>query len=56
LARHLDENGQLVVVKDCGHAIIKENPKEMYKHIKAFLVDPLLSPKKVNQTSGQKVD
>ncbi|XP_039157276.1 uncharacterized hydrolase YugF [Eucalyptus grandis] len=56
LKRHLDENGQLVVVKDCGHAIIKENPKEMYKHIKAFLVDPLLSPKKVNQTSGQKVD
>ncbi|XP_056161192.1 uncharacterized protein LOC115676858 [Syzygium oleosum] len=56
LKRHMDDNGQLVVIKDCGHAINKEKPKQMYKHIKAFLIDPLLSPKKENQTSGQKVD
>ncbi|XP_030528357.1 uncharacterized hydrolase YugF-like isoform X2 [Rhodamnia argentea] len=56
LKRHLDEDGRLVVIKDCGHAINKEKPKEMYKHIEAFLIDPLLTPKKENQTSGEKVD
>ncbi|KAK3411746.1 2-hydroxy-6-oxononadienedioate/2-hydroxy-6-oxononatrienedioate hydrolase [Eucalyptus grandis] len=45
LKRHLDENARLVVIKDCGHAMNKENPKEMYKHIEAFLGNPLLSPK-----------
>ncbi|KAI6699553.1 hypothetical protein NL676_013877 [Syzygium grande] len=56
LKRHLDENAQLVVIKDCGHAMNAEKPKEMYKHIKSFLVDPQLSPKRTNQTNGQKVD
>ncbi|KAL3721745.1 hypothetical protein ACJRO7_034136 [Eucalyptus globulus] len=56
LKRHLDENAQLVVVKDCGHGINKEKPKEMYKHIEEFLIDPLLYPKKANQSSGQKAD
>lgn len=38
LKRHLGENAELAVVKDAGHAINAEKPKEMYKHIKAFLV------------------
>ncbi|KAI6699551.1 hypothetical protein NL676_013875 [Syzygium grande] len=56
LKRHLDDNARLVVIKDCGHAMNVEKLKEMYKHIKSFLIDPLISPKKANQTKGQKVD
>ncbi|KAK2997321.1 hypothetical protein RJ639_025869 [Escallonia herrerae] len=37
--KHLGENAQLVVIKDIGHAFIVEKPKELYKHLKAFLVD-----------------
>ncbi|KAL3721747.1 hypothetical protein ACJRO7_034138 [Eucalyptus globulus] len=55
LKRHLDENAQLVIIKDCGHAANGGEVKEMYKHMKSFLIDPLLSPKKANQTKGQKV-
>ncbi|KAJ9541867.1 hypothetical protein OSB04_028373 [Centaurea solstitialis] len=40
LKRHLGENAQLVILKDCGHAINAEKPKELYKHIKSFLVVP----------------
>lgn len=43
--RHIGENAELVVVKEAGHAINAEKPKEMYKHIKAFLTThPNLSP------------
>ncbi|KAF7849605.1 hypothetical protein BT93_L0479 [Corymbia citriodora subsp. variegata] len=55
LKRHLDENAQLVVIKDCGHAATGGELKEMYKRMQSFLVDPLLSPEKANQTKGQKV-
>ncbi|CAK9325052.1 unnamed protein product [Citrullus colocynthis] len=45
LKRHIGENAELVVVKEAGHAINAEKPKEMYKHIKAFLTThPNLSP------------
>ncbi|XP_022136455.1 monoacylglycerol lipase ABHD6-like [Momordica charantia] len=44
LQRHLGENAEVVVVKEAGHAINAEKPKEMYKHIKAFLTQPNLSP------------
>lgn len=39
--RHLGENAQLVVMKNAGHAINAEKPKEMLKHLKSYLVDPL---------------
>ncbi|KAI6699549.1 hypothetical protein NL676_013873 [Syzygium grande] len=55
LKRHLDEHAQLVVIKDCGHAMNGKELKEMYKHMKSFLIDPLLSPEKANKTKGQKV-
>ncbi|KAI8536274.1 hypothetical protein RHMOL_Rhmol10G0244300 [Rhododendron molle] len=41
LKRHLGENAQLVVIKNAGHAINAEKPKEMLKHLKSYLVDPL---------------
>ncbi|KAI3745550.1 hypothetical protein L6452_07950 [Arctium lappa] len=37
LKSHLGENAQLVILKNCGHAINAEKPKELYKHIKSFL-------------------
>ncbi|KAI3412752.1 uncharacterized protein J3R85_016961 [Psidium guajava] len=54
LKRHLDENAQFVVIKDCGHAM-DGKMKETCKHMKSFLVDSLPSAKKANQTKGQKV-
>ncbi|KAJ6816056.1 catalytic/ hydrolase [Iris pallida] len=39
LKRHLEENSQLVVIKNAGHAVNLEKPKEVIKHLKAFLVD-----------------
>ncbi|XP_058185139.1 uncharacterized protein LOC131302487 [Rhododendron vialii] len=41
LKRHLGENAQLVVMKNAGHAINVEKQKEMLKHLKSYLVDPL---------------
>ncbi|KAE9450003.1 hypothetical protein C3L33_18096, partial [Rhododendron williamsianum] len=41
IKEHLGENAQLVVIKNAGHAINAEKPKEMLKHLKSYLVDPL---------------
>ncbi|KAE7998055.1 hypothetical protein FH972_002633 [Carpinus fangiana] len=58
LERHVGENAQLVIMKNAGHAINIEKPKEMVKLIKSFLIHPLPSPtKQVNHSSnGRKVD
>lgn len=56
LKRHVDGNAQLVVIKDAGHAINAEKPKEMYKILKTFLVDPPNSDEQGNQLNGQKAD
>ena len=56
--RHLGENAQLVTIRDAGHAINAEKPKEMYNHIKSFLLGPL-PPKTENGsniTNGHKVE
>lgn len=42
LKRHLEHNAQLVVLKNAGHAINMEKPKELYSHIKSFLSVPAL--------------
>uniref|UniRef100_A0A6V7QW67 AB hydrolase-1 domain-containing protein n=1 Tax=Ananas comosus var. bracteatus TaxID=296719 RepID=A0A6V7QW67_ANACO len=39
LKRHLDENCQMVVIKNAGHAVNLEKPKEVCKHILAFFLD-----------------
>lgn len=43
LKRHIGENAQLVIIKDVGHALNLEKPKEFTKHLKEFLIDPFLS-------------
>ncbi|XP_057970616.1 uncharacterized protein LOC131159603 [Malania oleifera] len=55
LKRHVGENARLVILKNAGHAINKEKPKELYKHMKSFLVGPL-PPKQENKSNGSKVD
>ncbi|KAJ4951481.1 hypothetical protein NE237_028313 [Protea cynaroides] len=53
LKSHIGENAQLVVIKDAGHAVNFEKPKQFYKHLKTFLVD---SPPPPPQLNGNKVD
>ncbi|KAL4362659.1 hypothetical protein GQ457_04G034710 [Hibiscus cannabinus] len=38
LKRHLGDNAELVIIKNAGHAINAEKPKELYKHLKSVLV------------------
>ncbi|CAJ1963479.1 unnamed protein product [Sphenostylis stenocarpa] len=39
LKGHIGENSQMVVIKNAGHAVNLEKPKEFGKHLKAFLID-----------------
>ncbi|KAI4383476.1 hypothetical protein MLD38_009310 [Melastoma candidum] len=52
LQRHVGEDAKVVVLKDAGHAINVEKPKEMLKHMKSFLLDP--PPKQPDHSNGQK--
>ncbi|XVF58998.1 hypothetical protein PTKIN_Ptkin07bG0238600 [Pterospermum kingtungense] len=56
LKRHLGDNAELVIIKNAGHAINVEKPKELYKHLKSFLVDPLPPAKQGNYCNGRKTD
>ncbi|KAK7318626.1 hypothetical protein RJT34_03329 [Clitoria ternatea] len=57
LKRHLGENAQLVVIKNVGHALNVEKPKEMFKNLKSFLMDPIAPFKQENHNSnGHKMD
>ncbi|PPD92999.1 hypothetical protein GOBAR_DD10031 [Gossypium barbadense] len=48
LKRHLGDNAELVIIKNAGHAINAEKPKELFKHLKYFLIDPLSRAKPGN--------
>ncbi|XP_010546343.1 PREDICTED: monoacylglycerol lipase ABHD6 [Tarenaya hassleriana] len=41
LKRHVGESAELVVIKNAGHAVNLEKPKEFLKHLRSFLVDSL---------------
>ncbi|KAL5556108.1 hypothetical protein UlMin_038344 [Ulmus minor] len=56
LNKHIGENSQLVILKNSGHAINAEKPKEMNKHFKSFLLGPLPQPKQGNHVNGHKED
>ncbi|KAL7143965.1 hypothetical protein ABFS83_08G227000 [Erythranthe nasuta] len=38
LLRHLEDNAELVVLKNAGHAINMEKTKELYNHLKSFVI------------------
>ncbi|MCH92617.1 epoxide hydrolase 3-like, partial [Trifolium medium] len=52
----LGENAQLVVVKNAGHAINLEKPKELYKILKSFLIDSITPSVQENHSNGHKLD
>ncbi|GAU35315.1 hypothetical protein TSUD_389400, partial [Trifolium subterraneum] len=39
LKRHIGENTQMVIIKNAGHALNIEKPKEFAKHLKSFLIN-----------------
>jgi len=50
------EKAELVVIEDAGHAINAEKPKEMYKNLKSFLIDPFTWSKQENHSNGHKLE
>ena len=42
--RHVGESAEIVVIKNAGHAVNIEKPKEFIKHLKSFLFDSVSSP------------
>ncbi|XP_060197197.1 uncharacterized protein LOC132626362 [Lycium barbarum] len=56
LKRHLGENAQLAVIKDAGHAINMEKPKELYKHLKSFLLESRPHIKPDSNGNSDKLD
>ena len=51
ICRHLDENSQLVIIKDAGHAVNLEKAREFYRHIVAFMLDSSLKSKDKSKVS-----
>ena len=39
ILRHLEGNSRLVIIKNAGHAMNLEKPKEFCLHLKSFLTD-----------------
>ncbi|KAG8642858.1 2-hydroxymuconate semialdehyde hydrolase isoform X6 [Manihot esculenta] len=52
LKSHIGESAELVVIKNMGHAL---KPKEMFKHMKSFLIDTPPPTKKGNCTNAHKM-
>lgn len=52
----MGEKAQLVAIENAGHAINVEKPKELYKNLKSFLIDPLTPSKHENHSNYHKVD
>ncbi|KAG8368672.1 hypothetical protein BUALT_Bualt15G0070100 [Buddleja alternifolia] len=43
LKRHIGDNARLVMIKNAGHAVNVEKPKQFAKHLKSFLVGKSIS-------------
>ncbi|CAI0422362.1 unnamed protein product [Linum tenue] len=56
LKSHIGDNAELVIIKNVGHALNAERPKQLYKHMKSFLVDTRVPTKAVHQSNGSKRD
>ncbi|OMO73084.1 Alpha/beta hydrolase-1 [Corchorus olitorius] len=56
LKRHIGGNAELVIIKGAGHALNVEKPKELLKHFKSFLIDPLPPAKQEKYSNGSKKD
>ncbi|KAL9377857.1 hypothetical protein Peur_029192 [Populus x canadensis] len=56
LERHIGDNAELVIIKNVGHALNAERPKELYRHLKSFFIDNLPSSKHASHTNSRKAD
>ncbi|WMV53340.1 hypothetical protein MTR67_046725 [Solanum verrucosum] len=56
LKRHLSENAELVIIKDAGHAINMEKPKELFQQLKSFLLDSRPHTKNNSNGNSHKLD
>ncbi|XP_047946879.1 uncharacterized hydrolase YugF-like [Salvia hispanica] len=45
LQRHIGDNARIKVIKNAGHALNIEKPREFAKHLKAFLIEDSSSPR-----------
>lgn len=52
LQRHIGENARIEVIKNAGHALNIEKPKEFAKHLKSFLVENGSGPNSPNSDSS----
>ncbi|XP_054806891.1 uncharacterized protein LOC129309353 [Prosopis cineraria] len=52
LKRHLGDNAQLFVIKNAGHALNIEKPKELYKYLKSILIESSVPTKQENHING----
>ncbi|KAJ4841724.1 hypothetical protein Tsubulata_003008 [Turnera subulata] len=51
LKSHIGERAQLVIINNAGHAVNLEKSKEFFKHLKSFLIDPLVPSSFLNYHS-----
>ncbi|XP_022762416.1 monoacylglycerol lipase abhd6-A-like [Durio zibethinus] len=52
LKRHVGESAEIVVIKNAGHAVNMEKPKDFIKHLKLFLFDSVSSDPPSQTQSG----
>jgi hypothetical protein len=45
-----------VIIKNVGHALNAERPKELYKHLKSFFIDSHPLSKQASHGNGTKSD
>ncbi|KAI9117024.1 hypothetical protein K1719_012023 [Acacia pycnantha] len=56
LKRHLGDKPQLLVIKNVGHALNIEKPKELCKSLKSVLIESSVPTKQENLSNGHKED
>ncbi|KAL0384465.1 UNVERIFIED_CONTAM: hypothetical protein Sradi_2840800 [Sesamum radiatum] len=54
LEKHIGDNAKLVMIKNAGHAVNIEKPKEFAKNLKSFLIDSRLSPRSKSSSHRHK--
>ncbi|XP_047982158.1 uncharacterized hydrolase YugF-like [Salvia hispanica] len=51
LQRHIGDNAKIEVIKNAGHALNIEKPREFAKHLKAFLIDTNSTPRSMSSSA-----
>ncbi|XP_042007171.1 monoacylglycerol lipase ABHD6-like isoform X2 [Salvia splendens] len=51
LQRHIGDNAKIEVIKNAGHALNIEKPREFAKHLKAFLIETSSTPRSISSSA-----